>query len=238
MEILKKLNMPKVQNLAAKGCIALAFVCGILAIGKAAHLVTEGFKVRAQITSAFEASAEGKTAMEAYKKQVADAMKKATQKNLLAGEVQKPSPPQFAGIMGDEVLFNGQWLKVGAEVSGAKILQIDPTFVTVQFGDKQMNIVPEARMDPNMRMAGPGGMTGGRGGPGGDMSRRGGEFGGPGGDRGSRGGRGGFGGGGFGGFMNMSQEERDSMRERFMNMSPDERRAYFQQMRENMGRGQ
>ncbi len=230
MGIMKMPDMKRHEHLAARTLIGMAIACGVLLIGKATGVIAQEYKARSQVTSAFEVSGKNSNTIDVYKKRAAESMKKVTQNNPLAGEAQKPSPPQFAGIMGDEVLFNGQWLKVGAEVSGAKILQIDPTFVMVQFGDKQMSIVPEARSDPNARTAG--GIPG-RGGPGGDTRRGGEPGGGPGGDRGMRGGR-----GGFGGFGNMSQEERESMRQRFMNMSPEERRASMQQMRDNMTRGQ
>jgi len=230
MGILKAFDIRKHEHLAARVFIAIAIGCGILLVGKTVGFIAQEFRARSQVASAFETSGKNGNTLDLYKKHIADSVKKVTQNNPFAGEAQKPSPPQFAGIMGDEVLFNGQWLKVGAEVSGAKILKIDPTFVMVQFGDKQLSVVPEAKVDPNARMAGSGP---GRGGPGGDM-RRGGDFGGgPGGERGGRGGR-----GGFGGFSNMSSEERESMRERFMNMSPDERMAYMRQMRENSMRGQ
>jgi len=224
----KKLGIARHEQTAAKVLVAAAAAMGILLLAKVVFVAVEQTMARSQVNSAFEMSGKNSNALETYKKHSQEEMSKVIAKNPFAGEAQKPSPPQFAGIMGDEALFNGQWYKVGAEVAGSKILKIDPTSVSVQFGDRQMVIVPEARPDPNARMAGAGPS---RSGPGGDMRR--GDFGGPGGP-GGRSGR-----GGFGGFLNMSQQERDNMRQRFMNMSPDERRDYFRQMRENAGnRGQ
>ncbi len=86
----------------------------------------------------------------------------------------------------------------------------------------------------------PGGGPGGFGGPGGGGRGGPGGFGGPGG--GGRGGPGGFGGGGApggrpGGFANMSDAERQAMRERVQSMTPDQRAEFFAARRAEGGGG-
>ena len=79
---------------------------------------------------------------------------------------------------------------------------------------------------------GPGG-PGGRGGAGGFGGRGGASgFGGPGGGRGGPGG-----GGGPGGFANMSDAERQAMRERIQSMTPDQRAEFFAARRAEGGGG-
>ena len=80
------------------------------------------------------------------------------------------------------------------------------------------------------RQGGPGGGPGGFGGPGG------GGRGGPGGFGGPGGGRGGPGGGG-GGFANMSDAERQAMRERIQSMTPEQRAEFFASRRGQGGGG-
>ena len=98
--------------------------------------------------------------------------------------------------------------------------------------------VPEIlqRGGGNRPSGGPGGFggpAGGRGGPGG--------FGGPGGGRGGPGGFGGpggpGGGGGGGGFANMSDAERQAMRERIQSMTPEQRAEFFAERRAQGGGG-
>ena len=83
------------------------------------------------------------------------------------------------------------------------------------------------------RPGGPGGGPGGFGGPGGGG---GGGFGGPGGGRGGPAGGGGPGGGG-GGFANMSDADRQAMRERIQSMTPEQRAEFFAARRGGGGPG-
>jgi hypothetical protein len=225
MEYLKRLNIRQYEHLTSKALAGIVIVLGGLLLVKATTVIVYATTSRTKVVSAFETAKKSSNAMELYKKRSADEVKKVTEKNPFAPEAQKPQPPTLAGVMGDEVLINGQWYKVGQEVSGAKILKIDPIFVMIDFGGKQQALTPQTSVDPNAgRMQGQG-FTRGGGAPGGDRG-----FGGPGG-----GGPGGFGGRGRGGFGNMSPDQMNQMRDRFMNMSPEERRNAMRQMRENMG---
>lgn len=230
MELLRKFDISKYEAHAAKAALGIAILMGVLALSKVTTVFVLGSSAKAKVSAAFEASK--KTAgLDEYRKHAQTEVTNVTTKNPFAPEAAKPMPPQFSGIMGNEVLYNGQWYKVGQEVAGAKILKIDPAYVMVNFQGKDTPVVPEDKADPNSRggfaSSGPGGP--GRSGMGSPGSR--GGFG---------GGRGGFGGPGMGRgmFGNMSQADMESMRQRFMNMSPEERRSAMRQMRENMGGGQ
>lgn len=160
-----------------------------------------------------------------------------TRKSLFAPPVPPPEPPRCLAILGDTALINGEWYKVGQEVAGAKILAIDATSVTFLFQEKEVRQYPFE--------------TGGGGSPGGRPSRGSrsrpeartsdsgaaasrrpdgppmpGGFDGP----------GGFGRPGGRGFFNISPEEREQMRQRFEQMSPEERSAFREQMRERFRR--
>jgi uncharacterized membrane protein YgcG len=225
MEYLKKFSIRKYEHLMSKTLMGIMIVLGGLLLMKATTVIVYAKTSKTKVVSAFETAKKNSNAMELYRKRSADEVNKVMEKNPFAPEAQKPQPPLLAGVMGDEVLVNGQWYKVGQEVSGAKILKIDPTFVMIDFGGKQQVLTPQTSVDPNAGRNQGQGFT--RGGPGG-------MGGGPGGDRGGFGGRGG-GRGGFGQFGNVSPDQANQMRERFMNMSPEERRNAFRQMRENVG---
>lgn len=156
-----------------------------------------------------------------------------TKKSLFAPPAARPEPPKCAAILGDTVLINGEWHRVGQEVAGAKITAIDATSVTLMFNEREIRQYPFE--------------AGGGGGEGG--GRRGGR------ERGSRGARSrpeqaSAGGGemppgppgGFGRFFDMNPEQREQMRQgfeqmrqRYESMSPEERDAVRQQMREQFG---
>jgi len=73
-------------------------------------------------------------------KKVADAIK---QKNLFVKEPPKEHPiKQVDGILGDEAFIAGKWYKAGAKVGEAKILEIGPTYVKVEWEGKEQNFAP------------------------------------------------------------------------------------------------
>ncbi len=98
--------------------------------------------------------------------------------------------------------------------------------------------VPEILQRGGSAPGGGGARSGGPGGRGGPGSGGPGGFGGPGGGRGGPGGFGGpGGGGGGGGFANMSDAERQAMRERIQSMTPEQRAEFFAARRGQGGGG-
>lgn len=152
-------------------------------------------------------------------KSVADKLKKS---NLFAPPPPRENPvKEVFGILGSEALINGKWCKVGDSVGDAKVIAIEPTRVKVAWNGQENAFLP-------ISAAGSGGSGGPRGGPAGPPmeGRRGAEMVVV--PRGMRGP------GGEGRFQMPSAEERARMRERFANMSEEERQAFREQMR---GRG-
>lgn len=75
-------------------------------------------------------------------KKVAETLK---DKNLFVKAPKKTHPiKEVAGILGDEVLVGEKWYKVGDEVSGAKIVAIEPTEVTIEWDGKEKAFAPLA----------------------------------------------------------------------------------------------
>ncbi len=71
----------------------------------------------------------------AKSKTIAEELKK---KNLFVPPQQKKHPvSQVSGILGDEVLINGKWYKVGDKVGSAKIVAIEPTQVKIEWEGKE-----------------------------------------------------------------------------------------------------
>ncbi|MHC4605197.1 MAG: hypothetical protein ACYS6W_17920, partial [Planctomycetota bacterium] len=73
-------------------------------------------------------------------KTIADELKK---KNLFAPPPPKKHPvSQVSGILGDEVLINGKWYKVGDKVGDAKIVAIESTQVRIEWQGKEKIFAP------------------------------------------------------------------------------------------------
>jgi hypothetical protein len=157
----------------------------------------------------------------AQMRSVVDGLKK---NNLFAPPPAKQHPVnEVIGILGDEVLINGQWYKVGAAIGDAKILAIEPTKVKIVWNGQEKEFTPIAATGSG-GPPGPGGRERGRGGPqppqksGPQMVVTGARGSGP------------------PGMGSLSPEEQDALRERWKNMSPEEREKLRDEMRERFGR--
>ncbi|HOK95498.1 MAG TPA: hypothetical protein PK052_05770 [Anaerohalosphaeraceae bacterium] len=66
----------------------------------------------------------------------------ASQGALFAPPPGKPPLPKCMAILGDAVLINDQWYKVGSQVQGVKILEILPQAVRVEQDGQEHKLVP------------------------------------------------------------------------------------------------
>jgi len=145
--------------------------------------------------------------------------------NLFVPPAKKQHPvKEVSGIMGDEVLINGKWYKVGDMIADAKIAAIESVQVKIEWDGNEKVFFPiDAAIPPDMRKQRPTG-------PSAEVAKEqekpsqtvqvqvevsGGE--------------------GRMGFGRFSPEERDRMRERWENMSDAEREEFRARMRGRSG---
>jgi hypothetical protein len=143
-----------------------------------------------------------------------DEMKK---KNPFSGASPSPSMPQCQGILGQYALFGDQWYKAGDTVQEAKIESIGPSEVKILWQGKEQTLKPfdvevqyqKSQASKPMASASPPATAVQSSSEMPPMM------------------------GGGRGFnpLNMSPDELSRMRDRFMNMSSDERRRAFEEMR-------
>ena len=162
-------------------------------------------------------------------KAMADDLKK---KNLFVPVPPKRNPVTVVlGILGDEALINGKWYKAGDSVGDAKVVAIEPTRVRIEWGGKETVFAPiSAAVASGSSRSGRPGMPGrpdrgDSGHPGASMTVA-------------------AGGPGRGGFGSLSEEQRaqmrarfEGMRDRFQNMSEEERGRFREEMRGRFGGG-
>ena len=158
---------------------------------------------------------------------IADELKK---NNMFAPPPPKKHPVnQVLGILGNEVLINGKWYKAGDRVGDANIVAIEPTLVRIEWDGNEKTFLPidtKGASSPGpQRRGGPGrpqaAQTGGQGPPESVQVQV--EV------------RGGEGMGRLGGDRAAMFERMREMRERFENMSPEERERARAEMRERFG---
>ncbi|HRU14403.1 MAG TPA: hypothetical protein P5017_01610 [Anaerohalosphaeraceae bacterium] len=137
-----------------------------------------------------------------------------------------PQPPQATQILGDAAFFQDRWVRLGEEIGGAKVVAIDSTSVTLLWEGKEIKQYPfdYKPQGQNQRPTGPdnGQQSRSRTDSGRASSRPSPE-----------------GITGFGGRAPwaMSPEERDQLRQRFEQMTPEERQALRSEMRRRFEEG-
>ncbi|MHC4462982.1 MAG: hypothetical protein ACYS6W_09275 [Planctomycetota bacterium] len=195
-------------------------VLGVLILVKVAGFFVASANAKSLVEKAFAQKKSDANDMEKYfakSKAIANELKK---KNLFVPPTPKKHPVnQVPGILGSEALINSKWYEEGDKVGDAEVVAIEPTLVRILWGGREKVFAP--------MQAGSSGSGGPRrGGP--EMARR--TGGGPGAGAamtvvgGPRRGPGRFGEEGFRG-----------MREKWENMSEEERQAARERMRERFG---
>ena len=122
---------------------AVAVLLGVLACAKVAAFYVARDRVEGIAASAAKGAEPNdlqKCLEEARK--AADALK---EKNSFIKQPPREHPvKQVDGILGAEALISGKWYKVGAKIGDAKILEIGPTEVKIEWDGKEKAFTPMA----------------------------------------------------------------------------------------------
>jgi hypothetical protein len=120
---------------------AAAVLLGVSAFAKVAGFYVERGRIQGLAGLArVEGDPNNLTECLSQAKKTADAIK---QKNLFIKEPPKEHPiKQVDGILGSEAFIAGQWYKAGDKVGDAKIIEIRPTYVKVEWDGKETNFAP------------------------------------------------------------------------------------------------
>jgi hypothetical protein len=218
------------EELVPTVLLGVAVLCGILILLKVTGFFVASARAKSVVTRAVEQNATDTKNLQkrlADSAAISDVLKK---NNLFAPPEAKQHPVNGVfGIFGDQVLIQNKWYSVGEMVKDAKIVAIGATSVTIMWEGKEKTFLPiEAKITEGK--SGPAGRTATAQKNGGEKKDA---------DKGEKpsvtvrvegggpprpGGRGGPG----SGFM--------AMRERFENMSEQERQEFRERMRERFAR--
>jgi len=209
-------------------------VCAALILVQVKGFFTDSSKA---VTLLKDAIAASKTDANDVEKRLADfraVAEELKKKNLFAPPPPKQHPiTAVSGIMGNEVLINDTWYKLGDMVGDAKIVAIEPTQIKTLWDGQEKVFAPIDAPTP----AGP---SGPRSGP--EVAKAEGAGGEAAAVVQASGGPPMLGGPGMGMFGNLSEEDRARMREQFMamrdrfqNMSEEERQRAREEMRQRFG---
>jgi hypothetical protein len=115
---------------------------GILILIEVAGYFVASANVKRLISDAVARGKLDVNEMEEYSaksKAIADELKK---NNLFAPPPPKQPLKQISGIMGDEVVINHKWYKVGDMVGDTKIIAIEPTQIRAEWEGKELVLKP------------------------------------------------------------------------------------------------
>jgi hypothetical protein len=214
--IMKTDYLKNIKELVPKICIVFSVIFAVSMVVKGGSVLGDLSRARALVEdTAKESQGEIKVSEETSEatKAVVEQLRK---KNLFSPVPEKKKAVEkVSGIFGDEALINGKWYKAGDKIEEAEILALEATLVRIKIDGVEKNFYPltvnGSDANANEERPSPGRAE--------DRSGRGG------GERPSRGDRPERGGGRDG----ASWEEQ---RERYRNMSEDERREFRDSMRE------
>jgi len=228
IDYLKNNHSKNNKHIVSVGLLGISAFMGVLILIKVTAFIAAPARAENSVKRAVALSKPDPNDMEKYfakSKAIADGLKK---NNLFAPPLQKQHPvSQVLGILGDEVLIKDKWYKAGDNVGDAKIVAIETTQVRIEWDGNEKTFLPfDAKGDSPSGSRRPGG-------PGRPQVAKAGEQGSPEMVQVQQEGSGGEGMGRFGGGDNM--ERMRAMRERFENMSPEERERARAEMRERFG---
>ncbi len=106
-------------------------------------LITNGSDQDSAITAGTldHKQSDTKTAQR-YLSQYQKAAEQLARNNSFVAPAEKEPPGDCTAIFGDEACFSGRWVKVGDNISDAKVLDIGPTAVTLQWEGKRITRSP------------------------------------------------------------------------------------------------
>lgn len=139
-ELLKNKNK---QELVPAVLLGVAVLCGVLILLKVTGFFVAGARANSVVRRAVE---QNKTDSKNLQKQLADSAAVSDElkkNNLFAPPLPKRHPvTEVSGIFGDQVLIENKWYGVGAMVKDAKIVAIGATSVTIMWEGKERTFLP------------------------------------------------------------------------------------------------
>lgn len=143
--MLRKMIIDFIKNkaeLIRKILPAVILVLTVLIVVKIATLAVSLIRTPLLIRTAIAQGTISKDKIIEYLDADKEKVESLKKKNMFAIPPPPQAPPVVIGILGKSALINGKWYKVGEEVSGAKILRIEPTQIVIEWQGKEKQLAP------------------------------------------------------------------------------------------------
>jgi len=130
------------KDFVTMALLGISALLGIVILIKATVFFVGSARAESLVEKAAAQSRPDPNDMEKYfveSRTIADELKN---KNLFAPSPAKQALKQVSGILGDEVLINGKWYKVGDKVGDSKIVAIEAAQVRIEWEGKEIILSP------------------------------------------------------------------------------------------------
>lgn len=152
-----KENLRNRKELVPAVLLGIAVLCGVLILVKLTGFFVDSARAQSVVRRAVAQSQSDSKLLEAQlakSRPIADTLKK---NNLFSPPLPKEHPiKEIFAIFGDEALINDRWCKVGEKVGDAKITAIGPTSVTTVWEGKEKVFYPIQAVVAEAPKTGPG----------------------------------------------------------------------------------
>lgn len=131
------------QDLVPTVLLGLAVLCGILIIVKVTGFYVASARADSIVKKATSQSGNAQKNLDKYLADSAAISDELKKNNLFAPPPAKKHPvTEVSGIFGDQVLIKNKWYDVGDKIADAKIVAIGPTSVTIAWDGKEEVFLP------------------------------------------------------------------------------------------------
>ena len=127
------------------GLGAAAVLLGVLVVGKLVSLAWSSARAQELVNLAVARGDNDPNGLQRHLAQAKTVAATLKQKNLFIQARPKEHPvKQVEGILGSEVLVSGKWYKAGEKIGDAKVVEIRPTEVRIEWDGKTTTFSPMA----------------------------------------------------------------------------------------------
>jgi len=124
--------------------VGLAVVFGLAALADAVGYGFRAFRLARVLTAAEKKTEPDEKAVEAQASKIRARVEALKRRNAFLPPPGKPQRPVCVGIFGDMAFFGDKPYTVGQEVNGAKILEVGPNYVTIEWEGEPVKLEPFA----------------------------------------------------------------------------------------------
>jgi len=138
-----KSHLTNKKELVPTALLGVSVLCGILILVKVTSFFVASARAESVVKRAIEQSRGDQKNLEKHLAESAAISDELKMNNLFAPPPAKQHPvKEVSGIFGDQVLINNKWYSVGDTISDAKIVAIGPTSVTISWDGKEKTFLP------------------------------------------------------------------------------------------------